>query len=44
MTATCLDRRAVGLVIALLLGIGVVAAPAGPASGSDVAQTHARSA
>ena len=44
MTATWLDRRTVGLVIALLLGIGVAAAPAGPASGSDVAQTHAHSA
>ena len=44
MTATWLDRRTVGLVIALLLGIAVAAAPAGPASGNAVAQTHARSA
>jgi hypothetical protein len=44
MTATWFDRRTVGLVIALLLGIGVATAPAGPASGSDVAQTHAHSA
>jgi hypothetical protein len=44
MTATWLDRRTVGLFIALLLAIGVATAPTGPASGSDVAQTHARSA
>jgi hypothetical protein len=44
MTASWLDRRIAGLVVALLLAIGVAAAPAQLDSGGDVAQTHARRA
>ena len=41
MTATSLDRRTAGLVVALLLIIGVATAPAYQTSAGDVAQTHA---
>ena len=44
MTATSLDRRTAGLVVALLLLIGVAAAPVQPTSGGELAQTHARHA
>jgi hypothetical protein len=44
MFAVQIDRRFAGLFVALLLAVGIAAAPAQLASGDEVAQTHARHA